>query len=180
MKDEQIAEQKEKLAFELETALKDEYMSKKFSEMAPKILYEYKGKKEKVKGVQLTKTKLNTCEGPITIVVKDPTLKDEGFFGGKHTLFTIETSPLNWKVQRKDKDFNFLRAYLVKAFPHILVPAVPEYQSAKVIEQNFMRKRESLLNRFMNKLLQQEELKACQMLIDWLTIAGNKFFRNLD
>jgi hypothetical protein len=80
---------------------------------------------------------------------------------------------LGWKVERKDKDFNFLRDYLVKAFPHILVPAVPEYHSAKILDKNFMRKRESLLNRFMNKLLIQEELKASPILVDFLSFEGN-------
>jgi len=101
-------------------------------------------------------------------------LKDEGFFGGKHLIYKIETNPLGWKVERKDKDFNFLRTYLVKEFPHLLVPAVPEYTSAKVIDKNFMRKRESLLNRFMNKLLMQDEIKACPVLIDWLKVPNYK------
>lgn len=128
--------------------------------MAPKTHLEYRTKKLKVPGVQMSKSVLNQQEEEIKIEVKNPDLKDEGFFLGKHLCFTIETTPLGWKVERKDKDFNTLREYLVKAFPHILIPAVPEYQNAKSLDKNFLRKRESLLNRFMNKLMLQDELKA--------------------
>lgn len=152
--------------------MKDEVMSKKFADMKPKTQLEYKPRKDKIPGIKINKSKLNE-EKDVSIVVRNPELKDEGFFGGKHLTYTIETSPLGWKVERKDKDFNFLRDYLVKAFPHILVPAVPEYHSAKILDKNFMRKRESLLNRFMNKLLIQEELKASPILVDFLSFEGN-------
>jgi hypothetical protein len=147
-------------------------MSKKFAEMVPKNHLEYKGKKVKIEGVLLSKNKLNE-EKEIEIVVKDPQLVDEGFFAGKHLEFTIETKPFGWVVKRKDRDFNVLRDYLVKSFPHILVSAVPEYHAAKTLDPKFMRKRESLLNRFMNKLMIQEELKASPIVLDFLSYEGN-------
>jgi hypothetical protein len=146
-------------------------MSKKFADMIPKGQLEYKSKKEKIVGAKLEKTELNDKKD-IEISVSNPDLVDEGFFFGKHLQFTVTTTPFNWSVKRKDKDFNLLRDYLIKSFPHILIPAVPEYHAAKTLDKKFMRKRESLLNRFMNKLLVQEDLKACPIVFEFLTTPG--------
>jgi hypothetical protein len=154
--------------------LKDEEFVKKFTDMVSKNHYEYDTRKDLVTGVLLAESKLNGHKA-IDIVVKDPAIIDDGFFWGKHMQFTIETAPLGWVVFRKDKDFNILRDYLLKAFPHILIPAVPVFHVAKQLDKNFTRKRESLLNRFMNKIMCQDSLRACKMVVDFLSCKGNIF-----
>jgi hypothetical protein len=117
------------------------------------------------------KSKLNGVED-IKVRIRDPQMKDEGFFSGKHLTFKMDTKPLGWSVERKDKDFNSLRDFLVKAYPHVLVPACPEYNSVKSLDKSFLRKRESLLTRFINKLMLQEELKACPLVVDFMSFEG--------
>lgn len=175
-KDAKVKEAKSVIEAQLEEALKNENMSKTFSEMTPKTILDFKNRKDKLPGVQVHKTRLN-CEEKIKILVQEPEIIDEGFFYGKHLTFTIQTSPFGWKVKRKDKDFNVLRDYLVKAYPHILVPMCPEHHSTKSIDKNFLRKREHLLNKFMSKCMQQEELKGCPILVDFLSFEGNKILK---
>ena len=162
----------------LEEALKHETMfssSKNFADMTPKHQPEYRIRKDKVEGNLLPQNKLSSEES-LRIVVRDPQIRDEGFFIGKHLSFMVETRPLGWVVERRDKDFNVLRDYLVKAFPQILIPAVPTFQSSKSMDKAFTRKRESLLNRFVNKLMIQEDLKACPVVLDFLSYEDSKAF----
>lgn len=170
-KEAKVNETKSAIEAQLEEALKNENMAKTFSEMTPKNILDFKNRKDKLPGVQVPKTKLNGQE-KIKVLVQEPEIVDEGFFLGKHLTFTIQTSPLGWKVKRRDKDFNVLRDYLVKAYPHILVPMCPEHHSTKSIDKNFLRKREHLLNKFMNKCMLQEELKGCPILVDFLNFEG--------
>lgn len=146
--------------------------------MVSKHKYDLNVRKDTVAGVQLARTPLNDYEA-ISVAVRNPQIIDGGFFWGKHLQFTIETAPLGWVVDRKDKDFNVLRDYLLKAFPHILIPAVPEFHAAKSLDKNFMRKRESLLNRYVNKLMLQDELRACQMVVDFLSLPGKYLINSL-
>jgi len=69
-----------------------------------------------------------------------------------------------------------LRDYLLKAFPHIIIPAVPDFIASKSMDKNSIRKRECLLNRFMNKLLIQKDLKACPTVLDFLSYEDSKAF----
>ena len=174
-KNKKLTENKSAIEAELEEALKNENMPKSFSEMTPKTTIDFKNRKDKLPGVVVPKTKLNG-EDKIRILIWNPEIVDEGFFLGKHLTFSVQTAPFGWKVKRKDKDFNILRDYLVKAYPHILVPMWPEHHSTKSIDKNFLRKREHLLNKFMNKCMQQEELKGCPILVDFLNYEGNEYF----
>ncbi len=54
-------------------------------------------------------------------------MKTEGFLKHKFVTYNMKTFPLNYVVERKDKDFNYLRDYLVIKFPHVVVPACPEH-----------------------------------------------------
>lgn len=146
--------------------------------MVPKNIPEFKARKDVVKGIKIPKSKFNTDER-FTIKISNPSLIDEGFFAGKCLTFDIEVPQLGTKVTRKDKEFNTLRDYLVKAYPHVLVPACPEFVQIKTLDKSLLRKRESLLSRFMNKLMIQEELKACPIFVDFMFLDGKKHTFNL-
>lgn len=158
-REEQEALNKARLEEELEKALANENLGKKFSDMVPKNMQEYRAYKATIPGIKTGESELNASED-VKIKIRDPALKDDGFFSGKYLCFIVETSPLGWSVERRDKDFNDLRDYLVKLYPHVLVPACPEFTHIKTLDKSFLRKRESLLTRFMNKLMMQKELKA--------------------
>jgi hypothetical protein len=75
-------------------------------------------------------------------------------------------------VERKDKDFNILREYLVKKYPHILVPACPDHFSQTKFEESTCVKKMELLEMFMNKLVKNEELIASPVVLDFLKKEG--------
>lgn len=149
--------------------------SKSFSDMKPKHMMDYGIKKDKFEGVKLAKTRLSH-EKHLKIIISDSEIVDEGFFLGKHLSFRVETAPLGWVVNRRDKDFNVLRDYLVKAFPHLIIPAAPEFHSSKSMDKAMIKRRENLLNRFMNKLMIQKDLRACPAVLDFVSYEDSKAF----
>lgn len=148
---------------------------KSFDDMKPKHNMEYSIKKDKFEGVKLAKTRLSH-EKNLKILVSESEIIDEGFFLGKHLSFKVESNPLGWVVRRKDKDFNVLRDYLVKAFPHIVIPAAPEFHSSKSMDKAMIKKRENLLNRFMNKIMIQKDLRASPVVLDFVSYEDSKAF----
>jgi hypothetical protein len=166
-KEEQEALEKAKLEGELAKAIEGE-AGKKFSDMVPKHKMEYRPVKETCKGIETKNTPLSSAD-TLTISLKSPDLKDEGFFAGKALVWVVETNPLGYKVERKDRDFNTLREYLVKKYPHVLIPACPEYFTIKELEKSVLRKRQSLLTRFINKLALQKEILASLLVTEFFT-----------
>lgn len=77
---------------------------------------------------------------------------------------------------RRDKDFNVLREYLNKVYPHIMVPVIGACKQKKEYEPKFLRNRQNMLQRFMNKICQSETLRACPMLQDFLKYEDEKNF----
>ncbi|CAI2360426.1 unnamed protein product [Moneuplotes crassus] len=177
-KDEKHIQEKLQLEGQLQEAFHNETMfapSKNFADMKPKYTMDYGIKMGDFEGVKLFKTRLNH-EKDLKIVISDPEVVDEGFFVGKHLSFKVEVQPLSWAVHRRDKDFNILRDYLVKAFPHLVIPAAPEFNAYKSMDKSMIKKREHLLNRFMNKLMIQKDLRACPAVLDFVSYEDSKAF----
>ena len=66
----------------------------------------------------------------LKIKLSNPQFQQDGFLGShKYITYTVKTFPLNYEVERKDKDFNILRDLLVKKCPHLLIPACPDHYS---------------------------------------------------
>ena len=86
----------------------------------------------------------------------------------------MKTLPIGATVERKDKDFNNLRQVLVTRYPHLLIPACPPHFSQTKLDEAYTQKKMELLEVFMNKLLQNEELKACPTVLDFIQKKGQK------
>jgi hypothetical protein len=69
-------------------------------------------------------------------------------------------------VVRKDADFYFLRKYLLKMYPYLIIPPLPPKK--KKDTDRFLRRREKFLTRFMQALARSEEIKSDTFLADWL------------
>jgi len=52
-------------------------------------------------------------------------IKEGGIFSANYILYKVYTSPLEWEVKRKDSDFYTLRKVLLRQFPHIIIPPLP-------------------------------------------------------
>lgn len=65
-----------------------------------------------------------------------------GFLSKTYTIYKILTSSKGWSVKRRYNDFLWLRNYLIKAFPGIIVNFVfIEKINKKKIDSSFVRKK---------------------------------------
>ena len=62
-----------------------------------------------------------------------------------------------------------MREYLRKKYPHLLIPACPEHFSQTEFEEKIVRKKMELLSIFMNKVIQNEEIKASPVFVDFVS-----------
>ena len=133
-----------------------------------------RGKKEKIiKCVKLEKTILN--EEDITININNTKEINGGLFSQNYILYTIETQPINWEVQRKYEDFCLLREILIKHFPfHNIAPLPNKKKVSYPIDKNMINKRIDLLNNFINNIIRNETFKASEILISFLSIKDRK------
>lgn len=102
----------------------------------------------------------------IRIRVYQGQIKSGGMFSSSYIIYNVSVDPLGWTVQRKDSDFYFLRKYLLKMHPYLIIPPLPPKK--KKDTDRFMRRRERFLTRFMQAISRSEELKADLFLQKWL------------
>jgi len=83
----------------------------------------------------------------VTLKVVESDIRKGGFFASDYVVYTITTSPMGWRVGRKDSDFYTLRKILKAQFPHILVPPLP--LKSNNMSRKFLTKREKKFQRFL-------------------------------
>ena len=130
-----------------------------------------KDKNEKIiKCVKLEKTILNNEEN-ITININNPKEIVGGLFSQNYILYTVETNPINWVVQRKYEDFCLLRETLIKHFPfHNIAPLPNKKNVSNSFDNDKINKRINLLNYFMSNIISNVTFKASEILISFLSI----------
>ena len=125
---------------------------------------------------KLTKTKLNDIKD-LTILVKNPKQIETGLLSSNYVNYEVETSKMNWLVQRRFSDFEWLNNTLTKFFPSYIIPPIPKKKIGKKrFELEFIEKRMNFLQKFLDLIIENEEFKASDCLIDFLSISDrNKF-----
>ena len=101
-----------------------------------------------------------------SIKITDHVIKKGGFFSSDYVLYTVQTAPTRWKVERKDNDFYTLRRLIRKEFPHLLVPPLPIKNTKMTLK--VLQKRERQFSRFLQALGRAEEIKASKFFIAFL------------
>ena len=131
---------------------------------------------------KLEKTILNDKQ--IKVEIKNPRSIEGGLFTNSYILYDIETTIDNintiWLVQRRYSDFIWLRESLSKFFPREFIPPIPGKKiGGRRFEIDFVSKRMKKLNIFLEKILGNETLKACEALIIFLSVIDrNRFEEN--
>ena len=126
----------------------------------------------------LEKTILNDKE--IKCEMKNPRSIENGFFSNSYILYDIETTiDLNtkWYVQRRYSDFIWLREALIKFFPRDMVAPLPRKKiGGRRFEMDFVSKRMSNLNKFLEIILKNETFKTSDALVSFLSIIDRNRF----
>ena len=118
---------------------------------------------------KLDKTVLN--DKPITCTIKNPKTTETGFFQSNYITYEIVTLEPEWSVRRRYSDFEWLRNVLVKFYPRLYVPPIPNKKiGSRRFEIDFVEKRMLFLQKFINSILQSETFKASEPLICFLSL----------
>ena len=148
-----------------------EELSVKNEELENKVL-----SSKKIECKKLLKTKLNEQEN-LKIIIKNPKSIETGILSSNYVTYDIETELMKWCVQRRFSDFEWLSNTLIKLFPGYIIPPIPKKKMGKKrFELEFIEKRMNFLQKFLDLIIENEEFKASDCLIDFLSISDrNKF-----
>ncbi|XP_051972301.1 sorting nexin-18-like [Xyrauchen texanus] len=110
---------------------------------------------------------------PFTCTVDDPT-KQTKFKGMKSYMsYGLTPSHTQRQVNRRYKHFDWLYVRLVKKFPVISVPHLPEKQATGRFEEDFISKRRKGLIWWMNHMTSHPVLSKCDVFQHFLTCSSN-------
>ena len=125
------------------------------------------------------KTQLGKVEN-IEITLSNPEKKESGFIKKTHITYMITTLPLNFKVRRRFSEISWFRQALCNLFPTNLIPAVSRKSKFGVdtLADAFVQKRLRAIQRFLNYLVKDPNIKDSQILLDFLYIGSENEFNN--
>ena len=122
-------------------------------------------------------TELNNTE--ISVIIRDPKTNEKKFYETSYVTYEIVTSPLNYIVRRRFSDFDWLRNILQKFFPRIFLPPLPNKKIGnRRFENDFIQKRMSQLQIFINYIIKREELKSSEALVSFLKFTDRNQFES--
>jgi hypothetical protein len=129
----------------------------------------------------LIPTRLSEIEASeIEVFVSDGVMstKKETIFDTKHFLtFRVKIPHLKSELRRQDKDFNLLQAYLVRAYPNVIVPPIRQCKPQKQVAAKYINKRQVLLSRFLRNVLRKRILRGDPFLMAFVSETDEKQFK---
>lgn len=93
-----------------------------------------------------------------------------GFFEQGYVQYRVVTSQEMWAVMRRYSDFEWLRNQLDTRHPGYPIPPIAKKGAFRKFDDEYLKKRMTVLQNFMNKILTIPELKAEQIVEDFLKI----------
>ena len=127
----------------------------------------------------MSKTILNDKE--IQVKIFNPREIEGNFFNfqGKYILYDISTEKLNWLVSRRYNDFIWLRDCLIVMFPGQYVSPLPKKKIGnRRFEESFINKRMNKLQNFLNDILKNEDFKASEPMLAFLSLGDRIVFEH--
>ena len=113
----------------------------------------------------------------IKISITNPKEVQTSFYQQNYTSYDVATDLTLWKVSRRYSDFIWLRETLMKLYPGIYCPPLPEKKPGPArLEEKFIEKRKLFLTKFINDLVKNEIFKSSEVLIDFLSIQDRNRF----
>ncbi|EGR34872.1 hypothetical protein IMG5_001010 [Ichthyophthirius multifiliis] len=98
--------------------------------------------------------------------------------GGAYAIYHIKTYPLNWNVKRTYNDFIWLQNILIKIYPGISVPQLPE-TVIQFMDDKLANKRKAYYERFLQEITNQPQLKNSKYFCEFLQIQDNALFKQI-
>ena len=113
----------------------------------------------------------------IKVIIQNPKHSEKSLLSIQYTMYEIFTEHMNWIVQRRYSDFDWLRTILCKFYPRVLIPPIPGKKVGnRRFEQDFIEKRMKFLQIFIDEIMKNEELKTNEALYAFLSFNNRQDF----
>lgn len=123
----------------------------------------------------IDKNKLN--DNTIKALISNPRKVNDSIVKTSYSLYDISTPQFNWLVSRRYSDFLWLRDCLRFLFPVELIPQLPGKKlGGRRFEDDFIEKRTKGLQKFLDDILCNENLKSAEPLITFLSCSERNYF----
>jgi len=122
------------------------------------------------------KTELSKYEN-IKIEIALGEKKPGSFFSKAYQTYVISLPKLNLKVNRRYSDFEWLRQILVTRYPSCVIPPIPKKNKlgGDRFNEEFLLKRTRTLEKFLNLLVEDPNIKSSQIFYDFVSVEEAKF-----
>ena len=106
--------------------------------------------------------------------------KTGSLFSKSYQTYEISVPLLNLKVSRRYSDFEWLRQTLVSMFTSSVIPPIPKKNKigGDRFKEQFLEKRTRTLEKFLNLLLQDPNIKSSKILYDFISIEQDNQFND--
>ena len=106
--------------------------------------------------------------------------KTGSLFSKSYQTYEISVPLLNLKVIRRYSDFEWLRQTLVSMFTSSVIPPIPKKNKigGDRFKEQFLEKRTRTLEKFLNLLLQDPNIKSSKILYDFISIEQENQFND--
>ena len=127
---------------------------------------------------KLEKTILN--DKKVNIIIRNPIAKQStNILKSGYIIYEVYTEETNWSVQRRYSDFDWLRNILIKFYPFKLVAPIPGKKiGTRRFDVDFIEKRMDFLQKFIDTIIQDENFKACEPMIAFLSMKERTQFES--
>ena len=129
---------------------------------------------KEVNCIKIEKSKLN--DKNLFCKIENPIIINDSYFKPSYVLYNIITKEFNWVVKRRYSDFIWLKETLQAIFPTEILPILPEKQITNRFDKNFIEKRMKGLQKFLDEIIKNENLKSCESLTVFLSSTDRTFF----
>lgn len=113
---------------------------------------------------------------PWLVRIGEPEVRNPLNPATKFVVYPVMTKVFGWKVERRFSDFIWLREHLLRVFPGVLVPPLPDKKFFGRFGDSFVEKRREALERFLNKCTMHRQLRSSDALRFFLEKRDNKLF----
>ena len=122
------------------------------------------------------KTELSKYEN-IKIEIALGEKKPGSFFSKAYQTYVISLPKLNLKVNRRYSDFEWLRQILVTRYPSCVILPIPKKNKlgGDRFNEEFLLKRTRTLEKFLNLLVEDPNIKSSQIFYDFVSVEEAKF-----
>jgi hypothetical protein len=101
-----------------------------------------------------------TLISDISFTCGSPQLRRDGFFAKKFIEYQVAVPSLGWSVKRRYNDFSWLRTALATSNPGSYIPPVPPKKPTGNFSENFIKKRQKMLNKYLSSILRDPVLRS--------------------